>query len=562
MALCWAVPIAVIMIYSSYTISNNVQGRIRDTIITSVNSAFQQTEDKLSSVMDESRASSYDETIGNAYARYQMDEDSVTLYDTVTTYLLQQYGYDSSIDSTFLFFTSDPDTIYYASNRTNAGQIYGLQHYKANIHERILNSYPDLSTRIGFLQGEPGLYMVRNIVDRNFSPYAVIVMECNETELFKSIRSIVWLQKAVISIDDMPYTVVGEGTLQTGDANGVWYDAVNGDYTLRLSVPLSSHTLALCVISDSAGLVDKFPDVRNILPLIGLAAIGLLLFAVWAYYHYISRPVNVLVDAAGHMEAGERGYVVDNIPTSHEFRYLTESFNSMSTQLKYQFDRSYQEQLALQDARVKALRSQINPHFLNNTLEVIGWEARMVKDVKVCRMIEALSMMLTAATVRGGSARGNMEQELAYTDAYLYILFVRLGERLTINKQIAPETLKVLVPCLILQPIVENAIEHGIALREKGELTLRSMLCGDALLLEVENDGRMTKADRQAISRLLSWDGNNEKADESRECIGIRNVNRRLKILYGEEGGLTITEIAPGRVLARIVIPHVEFYKD
>ena len=88
-----------------------------------------------------------------------------------------------------------------------------------------------------------------------------------------------------------------------------------------------------------------------------------------------------------------------------------------------------------------ALRSQINPHFLNNTLESILWAARIAKDEQVCRMIEALSIMLNAAMARGVSARGTVKQEIVYADAYLYISSIRLGDRLTIIREIDEETL-------------------------------------------------------------------------------------------------------------------------
>ncbi len=562
MALCWILPVAVILFYSGYSIDNNVQARIRETITTSVDIAFAQTEEKLKGAMNASRASSYDDTIRNAYDRYQNDKDGITLNDSVTAYLRQQYGYDSSFYATFLFFTSDPHNVYYANNRMDSGEGFSFQNikgYRSGIHDKVLGLYPELGTSIGFFAEDQKLYMVRNIVDKKFKPYAVIIMKCNQESLFESIRGIVWLKDAAVRIDDITCLVVGEGGIRAGENDGVRYDSANDKYTIQTSARLPGHTLRLAVISDSAGLLSELPDVRSTLPLLGLFAVPLLLFVVWAYYHYVSRPVEVLVDSAGRMEAGERGYTVTNMPASREFRYLTERFNSMSQQLQHQFERIYQEQAELQDARMKALRSQINPHFLNNTLEVILWEARMNKNEKVCRMIEALSTMLDAATARGGRARGTIEQELVYTNAYLYILSQRLGDRLAIRREIAPETLNALVPCLILQPIVENAIEHGIALLQKGELALRVMLEGGSLIIEVENDGSMTGEDKQRIARLLDMNDDTESAGENGHCVGIRNVMRRLRILCGEEGGLSITEVSPGRILARIVIPNVEF---
>lgn len=320
--------------------------------------------------------------------------------------------------------------------------------------------------------------------------------------------------------------------------------------------------LRLIAVSDSAALTGGFNDSRTILFVCLLLAVPTLLFVIWMFNRSVTVPINALVNASEHVQAGERGFQISELPNSLELVRLSEHFNSMSRELKNQFEHSYTEQLALQDARIKALRSQINPHFLNNTLEVIAWEARMSKDDKVSRMIEALATMLDAATARGGVASGTVRQELTYVDAYLYILSERYGERLTIHKQIAPETLNALVPCLILQPIVENAIEHGVSLREHGALWLRSFLEGDALVFEVENDGKMSERDEEQIASLLRWDGSVESEVIGSERIGIRNVNRRIKLIYGETGGLSIAMASSERVLARILIPNVKFCEE
>ena len=117
------------------------------------------------------------------------------------------------------------------------------------------------------------------------------------------------------------------------------------------------------------------------------------------------------------------------------------------------------------------------------------------------------------------------------------------------HKDIAPEALEQMIPRLILQPIVENAVEHDITSHHGGNLSLRAFRRDCRMVLEVEHDGTMTDADRENIRNLLSM----ENTDGSR--VGLRNVYRRLKLLYGEEGSLTIDEVSPGVILASVVFP-------
>jgi len=552
--MCWILPLAGIISYSAYSISHNVQGRIEDTIVTSVDTALEQTVDTLRGAMDASRALSYDETVENAYKDYQKSDDEILLYDTVTNYLLQKYGYDNRFNATFIFFTDNPNRLYYTTKRTNTKEYLGLYAYQNDVHQKILEIYEGLGTEISFINCLGGLYMVRNIVDNSFNPYAVVIMECDQETMFESLKSIVWLESSRLKIDNIDLNIVDNSAQEFMGNDGVLYDRKSGFYTIQTSHMLDDYSITLNVISDSSEIVDGLPNLIGALPYIAAFAVALLLFLLWVYFHFVSHPMDMLIEASRRMEDGERGYIIEQEPHSREFRYMTKRFNSMSTQLKYQFERIYQEQIELQDARVMALRSQINPHFLNNTLESILWAARIAKDDKVCKMIEALSIMLNAAMARGGSARGTIRQEIEYTDAYLYISSIRLQDRLTINREIDEDTLNALVPCLIMQPIVENAIDHGIALIDKGSITIRIYLEDNRLILEVENDGRLNKKDRERIANLL-----NPGNDDECECIGIRNVNRRLKILYGEDSGLTIQEVENKRVLSRIVILNVEF---
>ena len=224
----------------------------------------------------------------------------------------------------------------------------------------------------------------------------------------------------------------------------------------------------------------------------------------------------------------------------------------MSTELKKQFDRSYQEQQTLQEARVKALQSQINPHFLNNTLEVINWEARLAGDDKVSAMIEALSVMMNAALGRDGRSRIPLQEELSYVDAYLYIISQRLGERLLISREIDESLLSQLVPRLSLQPLVENAVEHDLAQQHGGKLSLRASREGDRIILETEHDGSMSLEDLENIRAMLDSPETDTKISGQ---VGLRNVKQRLELLYGDAGSLTVEQIGRERICAKISFP-------
>ena len=553
--LCWVVPFSVILIYSGIAVSQNVQGRIEDTIENSARLAFDQAYENLQRAMDASRAPNYDGSIRNSWLQYLPTQDEIRLYDNVSSYLSQKYSYDDNFHTTYAFFTAEADKVYYANHHTNASSASSLSYYLNNVHDEVLRSYQEIDTDIRFFIVGSRLYMMRSIIDmRNIvssslEPYAVIIMECNPQVLFENIRSIIWLTDATVRINDTEINLIGdEQTAQLDYPTIMAKDESSGKYLQRLTKNEYSFSLELDIASDATDLISQFPDNRNIMLLFAALALPLLLFSLLAFYRHVTIPADRLVAATAEIEQGRRGYQVEELPRNREFYCLTQQFNSMSVQLDHQFKRIYEEQQALQEARIKALRSQINPHFLNNTLEIINWEARLAKNDKVSEMIDALAIMLGAATARSDSAVVDLRSELNYVDAYLHIIKQRFGSRLNVSKEIDTSLLSCNVPSLILQPIVENAIEHGIAQLQQGDLIIRAYKLKTELVLEVENDGIFTDQDRQTIDELLSGDSSNSS-------VGIRNVNQRLRIMYGAGSGLAIEQLRPGRILAKIRIP-------
>lgn len=223
----------------------------------------------------------------------------------------------------------------------------------------------------------------------------------------------------------------------------------------------------------------------------------------------------------------------------------------MSDKLKNQFEQIYLEELALRDANIMALQSQINPHFLNNTLEIINWEARMEGNERVSSMIEALSTMMEATMDRKKQQMIPLSEEISYVEAYCYIIRQRFGEKFQYEKRIDQTLMRIEVPRLIIQPIMENAVEHGLAGRA-GKIMLRIYAEDDKLKIEVINDGLMTQEDKRKVEALLS--DSPDMAEQHSVSLGIRNVNKRLKIIYGPECGLTIKNYKEDQTVSTITV--------
>ena len=265
-----------------------------------------------------------------------------------------------------------------------------------------------------------------------------------------------------------------------------------------------------------------------------------------------------MLRASGRMETGEIGITVEGEMPNEEFLHMKESFDRMSAQVKYLFDYVYDEKLARKDAQIQALQAQINPHFLNNTLEMMNWQARMSGDMIVSKMIESLGTVLDYRINRANVKEIHLAEELQCIDAYFYIMTMRFGQRLSIEREIDDELLYIMVPPLILQPIVENAIVHGVETVTNGAIHLKVYHDERNVYFEVRNTGKqMTEQDKQRIQAILAGDEDQIPKNTGRHTsIGISNVNRRIRLVYGEEYGLSIVQGEDCVTVSTITIPY------
>ena len=286
--------------------------------------------------------------------------------------------------------------------------------------------------------------------------------------------------------------------------------------------------------------------------------IPLIVLTMFLLNKHLLSPLEEISTAFRRLREGEFGITLweEQIP-NEEFSNLMRSFNDMSSRLKHLFDTVYMERMATKDAQIEALQAQINPHFLNNTLEMMNWQSRMNGDIETSKMIEALGTVLDSGINRNSDRLVRLADEIHCGDAFLYIMSMRFGKRLRVEKEIGVDTMQVMVPQLILQPLLENAIHHGIEKVNSGTIWVKIYPCGDRIHIDVMNTGkRLSKEDMDRIDAIIRGYYRLDKSEPGvHTSIGIYNVNKRIQLIYGTDYGLTVFQEGE-LVTSRIVIPE------
>ncbi len=558
MALCWMLPLILLSIIILVNISDKMQEQTQDAITTSADRAVEVCEMRLASALTASRKASYIPTLKNSWLEYEKNPNTQKLYNSVSEFLYNEYKYTDSFLNAMVYFCGEPERLYYTQGMYAAPTYDAIRYFKTNVWDTVRERAEDLGTDISYVAHREHLYIVRNIVKSNYEPCAVVILELDKEAIFKSLESIGWYVDANVFLDGQQ--VLGEGEEKPilleqekrRDSKGksVYYASGDKAYVYNTR-NVYGHSVEYVVELDLEKLSYQHRSLLYMTGVMILFTVPLMLLMVHFLNINVTVPVNKLIQAARQIEKGNFGYKTDRICINLEFMYLGDSFNDMSDRLKNQFEKIYQEELALRDAQIMALQSQINPHFLNNTLEIINWEARIQGNDKVSGMIEALSVMLEATMNRKKQELIPLAEELSYVDAYCYIIRQRFGESFALEKRIDQTLMRTEVPRLIIQPLVENAVEHGVT---EGKRFIRIQIYaeGDKGKISIINSGTLSPKDKERIAMLLS---DNEDVETERSLsLGIRNVNKRLKIIYGPECGLTIHSGEDGFTVSTITV--------
>ncbi len=288
---------------------------------------------------------------------------------------------------------------------------------------------------------------------------------------------------------------------------------------------------------------------------ISLLCCAAILFAVLQIdSHMVGKPVRELTDAMKKFETSATGFQYTGGGAAVvELQTLSESFAHLTGRIQELMEQVRREETALRKTELKALQAQINPHFLYNTLDSIQWMCERGKDAEAAKMVGALAKLFRISISRGHELIP-LESELQHAKSYLLIQSYRYRDQFSYRFDVDESLLRYLCNKITLQPLIENAIYHGIdRMVDEGEIVISVQEaddCPDDILITVSDNGiGMTEEQCRKILQK-------EKSDST--GIGVKNVNDRLKIWFGERYGITIRSQPDVGTTVIVRIPKVE----
>ena len=308
------------------------------------------------------------------------------------------------------------------------------------------------------------------------------------------------------------------------------------------------------VMQQSHKEYQKFFETLIVFSMIAFVAVfGLTVLLSYYIPRSITKPLRKLNEMTQQVAAGNLS-VRSDVETGDEVGVLSDSMNTMIDKINELLEQVTTEQMRLRKAEFELLQSQINPHFLYNTLDAIIWLAEAGEQKKVVRMVRSLSEFFRTSLNRGKDII-HITEELQHVRSYLEIQQVRYQDILNYEIDVPEELGIYMIPKITIQPLVENALYHGIKnKRGSGKIILRGRKEENRLILEVEDDGI-------GISKERLWqvkDGIQRKILTGKDIYGLYNVNERIRLNFGEEYGIDIQSTYGEGTLVQVVLPCME----
>lgn len=302
-------------------------------------------------------------------------------------------------------------------------------------------------------------------------------------------------------------------------------------------------------------VLDTYNKNRTYITTVLLVLVLILTAAYLRFSKKMNGPVRKLHQAMQQVQTGDLKARVD-IHTGDEMEALGEGFNQMAEDLAYYIEAVYVAKICQKEAELNALKMQIQPHYLYNTLDVIRMTAVENEDQKTARLLESLARQLRYV-IGQSKERVPLYMELNSIREYMVLMNARYQGKFRLNVNASDQDRNLYVLKLLLQPMVENAVKHGLKDKEGvGTIEVNVKRGGDCLEIVVMDDGKGMNADEeQYLRRILETKGELPKGGDKRVGIGFRNVQDRISLSCGEGYGVDFTSCEHVGTMVKFRLP-------
>ena len=532
----WLVPAVALGGYIATAFFPTLREKTEAALVTGAEYAFSVTRDNVDRLIELAKDVTYDGELTEAYAAHQAGTLRYQeFYKVSRNYLERRFSRNPAISFAAFFPIDRPEQFMFMSDGYDRAMLF-----QSLIQPDALQLGRTLDTKCQFIYRNGMFCLVRNLFNYRLERFGMLVLGVREEEIFRPILQSAAETGANAAIRLGEYSDGGNpdwsetGLRRAGDELGFAIAHATKDYDLKLLLSQPTATLYAEMSRFTRILVAVFALLIPVCLLAGLFV-----------HRRVVKPIAILARASARMEAGELGVSVP-MRGDDEIGRLGRGFNEMSSRIRDLVERVYKEEIALRDAKIQAMQSRVNPHFLFNALETISWQARLDGNGSVSEMVDALGVLLNAAMDRSDRRLVPLREELGIAEAYFRFVRLRFGEKLEVEEDVDPGLLGRTIPPLFVQTLLENAVEHGIAPAGGGRIRLSIREDGGEVRISVTNSGKRLSDDE--LSRIRS------KLDdaESSPGLGLRNIQQRLKLIYGEDASLTIDRDANGDTVASI----------
>ena len=563
------IPILIISSYAYAKLSNI----ITDNFLNSASESFEQSLDYMNytvyKIFDTSNTIVVNSTVTDILIR---DVETYALTDQIYDFSkLQSYlcSFENNLDikkinlyiNDGLIYSSENVSFFKASSlkntkvddcilRTNARFIWGPMWYlnESTVNDTLfllksIKNPDDLSEDIGFLRIDFRKSIIQDIIDKINPLDDVFSFVINsDNKIIASSRDLKDLyDNSSIDLELIKSAAQFSNQLTTFD---------DGKFYLQ-SAAIDKTDWYMVNVLPKSSILSTIKTQRNYLFIIVILTIIMAIILAAYLVKVINKRLFQVIDGMRQVPNGHLNNYIEN-DSSDEVGELIDNYNYMISKMSVLIDEQYKLGKEVKNAELKALQSQINPHFLYNTLDMINWMAQKNMNKEISLAVKNLAKFYKLSLNKGKDIV-TIKDEVEHSKLYVNLQNMRYDNRITLITKLDESLMNCSIPKITFQPIIENSINHGILGRgmENGSILISGYISQNNLIIQISDDG--IGIEKEVLPLILKENNLQTKGSG----YGLKNINQRIKLLYGESYGLSFTSNYGFGTTVEITLPVI-----